>query len=108
MTRMNWKSGPGAWLLVFALLAAGCAKLPQEEEFQAGMEAYSKGDYKTALEKWQPIAEDGHTSAQVNIGVLYYEGRGVRRGYEEAVKWYKMAAMRGHPEAEYNLGVAYA
>ena len=95
--------------LLLALVSASCAyRVPHEEDFQAGMEAYAKQDYKTAMEKWRPLAEDGNTSAQVNLGVLYYEGRGVPRNYEEALKWYKMAAMQGHAEAEYNLAVAYA
>ena len=95
--------------LFLVLTAASCTyRVPHEEDFQAGMEAYTKGDYKAAMEKWRPLAEDGNTSAQVNMGVMYYEGRGVPRNYEEALKWYKMAAMQGHAEAEYNLGVAYA
>ena len=95
--------------LLLVLASASCTyREPHEEDFQAGMEAYRKGDYKTALEKWRPLAEDGNTSAQVNVGVIYFEGRGVPKDYEEALKWYKMAAMKGHAEAEYNLGVAYA
>lgn len=103
------RHSPLVTFLLLALAAASCTyQVPHEEDFQAGMEAYAKQDYKTAMEKWRPLAEDGNTSAQVNLGVMYYEGRGVPRNYDEALKWYKMAAMRGHAEAEYNLGVAYA
>ena len=95
--------------LVLALFSAACTyQEPHEEDFQAGMQAYSQRDYKTAMERWRPLAEDGNTSAQVNMGVMFFEGLGVARDYEEALKWYKMAAMKGHAEAEYNLGLAYA
>ena len=95
--------------LFLTLASPACTyREPHEEDFQAGMEAYSQRDYKTALDKWRPLAEDGNSSAQVNLGVMYYEGLGVPRDYEEALKWYKMAALKGHAEAEYNLGLAYA
>lgn len=95
-------------LLALVLGTASCTyQAPQEEEFEAGMQAYAQQDYETALERWRPLAEDGNTSAQVNMGVMYFQGLGVPRDYEEAVKWYKMAALKGHAEAEYNLGVAY-
>ena len=94
---------------LFFLATAGCTyQAPHEEDFEAGMQAYQQRDFKTAMEKWKPLAEDGNTSAQVNMGVMYFEGLGVARDYEEALKWYKMAALKGHAEAEYNLGVAYA
>ena len=70
------------WSLVtlFFLASAACTyQEPHEEDFQAGMEAYAQRDYQTAMEKWRPLAEDGNTSAQVNMGVIYYEGLGVPR-----------------------------
>jgi len=101
---------PSYWFLLLLALAAGACtyQAPHEEDFEAGMQAYAQRDYETAMQKWRPLAEDGNTSAQVNMGVMYFEGLGVARDYEEALKWYKMAALKGHAEAEYNLGVAYA
>lgn len=97
----------GAFLFLF-LVAAGCSVVPEEGDFQGGLEAYSQGDYDAAMKKWRPLAENGNPHAQVNLGVMYYEGRGVRQDYEEALRWYKMAAMQGYAEGQYNLGVAYA
>src|SRR5436305_15185533 len=77
-------------------------------DFQAGMDAYADGDYKTALEKWRPLAEAGDPASQTNLGFLYYEGKGVPQNYEEALKWYRKAALNGYPDAAFNLGVAYS
>jgi TPR repeat protein len=39
---------------------------------------------------------------------LYYNGRGVPKNLQDAVKWYRMAAAQGDPKAQYNLGFMYA
>ena len=95
-------------MAIFAVAGAGCFAVPGQEDFQAGMEAFKKRDFDTALKKWKPLAEQGDKSAQTNLGVLYYQGLGVRKDYAEAFKWYQLAAMQGYAEGEFNLGVAFA
>ena len=45
--------------------------------FQEGVDAYERGDYDTPLKELQPLAEQGHTEAQFNLGLMYYKGLGV-------------------------------
>lgn len=48
-------------------------------------------------------------TAELNLGLLYAEGRGgVRRDEAEAVAWYRKAAAQKQPLAQLLLGVAYA
>jgi TPR repeat protein len=54
------------------------------------------------------LADQGDGIAQNNLGSLYYNGRGVRQDYAEAVKWYRGAADQGLAVAQYNLGSLYA
>ena len=77
-------------------------------DFEDGAEAYSRGDYATALKEWKPLAEQGQASAQSNLGVMYDNGQGVPQDYAEAVKWYRKAAEQGNAGAQNNLGVMYA
>ena len=42
--------------------------------------------------------------AQYNLGVMYYEGRGVAQNYQQALSWYQKAANQGVAGAQYNLG----
>jgi len=42
-----------------------------------GLAAYGQQQYATALELWLPLAEQGHRTAQFNVGVLYEKGQGV-------------------------------
>jgi TPR repeat protein len=37
---------------------------------------------------------------------MYADGRGVKRDYNKAVKWYRKAAGKGVAEAQFNLGLA--
>ena len=76
--------------------------------FHDGEVAYDHGDYKTAFEKLQPLAEQGHTGAQHCLGAMYANGAGVIQDDIEAIKWIRKAAEQGHDEAQHNLGVMYA
>ena len=57
--------------------------------------------------EFRQAAEQGHASAQFNLGVRYANGEGVPEDDAEAVHWYQMAAEQGHALAQLSLGVAY-
>ena len=76
-------------------------------DFQAGLEAYKRGDYATALEEWRPLAEQGLARAQHDLGFMYDNGEGVAQDHSEAARWYRLAAEQGLAEAQNNLGVLY-
>lgn len=94
-----------AWiaLAVASLLPAA----PAAADFAAGLAAYQKQDYAAALKEWQPLAEGGSYDAQYNVALLYLDGKGVARNYEEAAKWFARAANQGHVKAQHNLGAMY-
>jgi len=62
---------------------------PVLANFQAGKEAFDRGDYNTALKEWRPLAEQGNASAQFKLWVMYHQGLGVTQDdeEEEAVLW---------------------
>lgn len=70
--------------------------------------AVDHGDYETALRLLRPLADQGNTTAQYNLGVMYEHGEGPPQDYVEAAKWYLKAAEQSHPTAQYNLGVMCA
>ena len=65
-------------------------------------------DDAEAVKWYRKAAEQGHESAQFNLGVMYDNGEGVTEDDAEAVKWYRKAAEQGYDSAQYNLGVMYA
>ena len=41
------------------------------DDFQDGLDAYKRQDYKTAYKLWLPLAEQGHAKSQYNLGNKY-------------------------------------
>jgi len=52
-------------------------------------------------------ANQGHPTAQSNLGDLFHAGKGVAQSYDAAVKYWRLAAEHGHPDTLFNLGVSY-
>jgi uncharacterized protein len=77
------------------------------DDYQDGMDAFIKKDFKAALKKLKPLAEKGHAKAQNKLGDMYVNGRGVSQDYKEAFKWYRLSAEQGNARGQYNLGVMY-
>ena len=91
---------------IFAVLL-GSVEVSFSADYQKGLTAARSGNYATALREFRVLAEQGHASAQYNLGLMYDNGRGVTQDYKESVKWYTKSVEQGHAEAQYNLGVMY-
>src|SRR5215831_1010791 len=74
---------------------------------QEGYNAYSRGDYATALHEWLPLAQQGDAPAQYNLGLMYLKGQGVSQDFGQAMQWFRRAADQGDAPAQYNLGLMY-
>lgn len=86
-------------------LAAPLA-LAQENPVKAGVEAWERGDYKGAVDRWRSPAMKGDADAQFNLGQAYKLGRGVTADLNQAELWYGKAAAQGHEQAEASYGLA--
>jgi len=89
---------------IWAVLATPVAA----QKIDAGRAAYEAGDYATALENFQPLAEQGNAEAQFNLGFMHANGQGVPQDYAEAVRWYRLAAEQGNAVAQAILGFMHA
>ena len=92
----------GACLFLFAAVAFGASTIDE------GRAAYEKGDYKTAIEKWQSLIQQGRPEGYFFLGVMYAEGRGVEQDHAKAHQFYSEAAQKDHVGAQFNLGNQYA
>ena len=92
--------------LIFIALSFGIVTL-SSADYATGLNAYKKGDYKTALMEWQPLAEKGLSEAQYNLAGMFAKGYGVVVDDERAVYWYKKSAEEGYPKAQHNLALLY-
>lgn len=85
-------------------LALLCAN-PVLADVKAGVDAWSRGDYTSAIRQWQPAADKGDPDAQFNLAQAYKLGRGVSQDLGKAEQLYNKAAAQGHLQAADNLGL---
>ena len=89
-----------------ALLAATVALAPAgaQADMASGWQAYTDGDYETAVSEWLPLAEAGDYQAAYALGMAFQ----IMGQPDRAVPWYEQAAQAGVTEAQTLLGTIYA
>ena len=68
-------------------------------DFNAGIDAYKKKDYYTALEEFQLSADRGNADAQFMLGYMYASGKAVLQDYIQAHLWFNLSASLGNERA---------
>jgi TPR repeat protein len=53
------------------------------------------------------LAQSGDAAPQNELGLLYYEGKGVPQNHRKAKEWFDKAVEQGHTGAQVNLGTLY-
>ncbi|CAK0770180.1 conserved hypothetical protein [Gammaproteobacteria bacterium] len=91
------------FIIVFFIVPVSLATT----SFEYGMNAFQQENYVTAFRLWSPLADQGDSLAQYNLGVMYYEGYGIPQNYSKAIEWFFKAAKQNNDEAQRNLGVMY-
>ncbi len=84
-----------AWLLLALAGTAAAQDLTGAEEARA------------RIEELGIAAEAGDAEAQVRLGRIYLEGRGIAADAEQAAYWFEKAAEQGSGEGQHNLGLLY-
>jgi hypothetical protein len=93
-------------LLLLSVLSGGMLLSgPASAEVKAGVDAWARGDYSTAVREWGGPATDGDADAQFNLAQAYKLGRGVQQDLRKAEKWFGRAAAQGHVQASDNYGL---
>jgi len=70
--------------------------LQQQKEIVAAIEV--------EIAKQREAASKGEADAQLKLGLIYEQGRGLAQNYGEAMRCYKQAAEQGSDEAQFRLG----
>ena len=73
-------------LFLFTVTVSSCSS-----DYQDGVDAYNRKDYQTALNKWQPLAEQGDAKAQYKLGLMYGDGQGVSKDKVVASMYFTLA-----------------
>ena len=90
-----------------AFLMGACAFMTDDSNLNAGLMAFSQGEYESAVEKFTPLDEQNDPQAQFAIGIMYRNGSGVAQDDAEAVRWLLKSAEQRNPYALSVLGAIY-
>lgn len=94
-------------ILLISASTSALADRFNNENYDEGFMAAEKGDFKSAVEQWRPLAEKGHPIAQFNLALMYHSGLGVDLDEAKAVKWYRKSAKNGYYRAQEYMEVGY-
>jgi len=92
------------FIILAALAASTVAAVAGS--FEDGASAYKRGDYSTAINRWRPLAASDPT-IQNNYGIMYKDGKGVKRDLGMAATWFSRSASAGSSLGQNNLGGLY-
>lgn len=84
-----------ARIFIAAASLFGGANANASSTFEEGAAAYRAGDFKTAISKWQPLAEHGDSLSQFNLGCMTAKGQGMQADRAQAMFQFKSAAVQG-------------
>ena len=90
-----------AGLSALAIMVTGIVVIFKKHKEESEVEEKNK---TKAAKLFRKSAEQGHVSAQFNLGVMYETGQGVPEDKAEATKWIRKAAEQGDEDAKAWLG----
>lgn len=88
-----------------AALSALLSGAPAWADVRAGVDAWSRSDYATAVREWESPAAAGDPDAMFNLAQAYRLGRGVPADPARAEALYARAAAAGHLQAADTYGL---
>ena len=91
-----------------SIVVAVSGSMVAAQDFDKGVEAYDAGDFETAFNELEPIAEQGFNVAQFYLGQMYMAGQGVTKDQIEAERWLRLSAEQDFAMAQLLLGLMYS
>lgn len=93
---------------VFAVLLSSLPLLAgAQDSVDDAVRAAQQGQHEVAARILKPLADKGNPQAQLQLGMLYYNGRGVKENEKLAVELLTKSANQGNVEAMLQLGNAF-
>ncbi|HEV2674855.1 MAG TPA: trypsin-like peptidase domain-containing protein [Aliidongia sp.] len=98
----------GKFVLILAVgLTAACQAAAQQGSLADAREAIRAKDYGRAIAILQPLAEQGNSAAEQELGGIYFLGLGTPVDANAALKWFMGPAQKGDAIAQKDVAIVY-
>ena len=77
-------------------------------DFDKGLKEFNKGNYELALDIWEPLANEGVSNAQYNVGLMHHNGLGTKQDFKQAYKWLLQSSEQGNLNSIRLISTMYA
>ena len=77
-------------------------------DFEKGLKEFNKGNYEAALNIWEPLANEGISNAQYNVGLMHHNGLGTKQDFKAAFKWFLKSSEQGNLNSIRLISTMYA
>lgn len=77
------------------------------DHLELGCDFYDQYKYRFSYLHFCKAASLGDKEAQLNLGNLFYDGKGTEKNVRVALDWYKKSAKLGSFAAAYNIAIHY-
>ena len=101
---LNWRMGRFKPLFCLILAVALVVAAPARADYQGGMQAYNRGDYRSAQRDFDAAAQGGDARADYMLGLMAEQGLGRSIDRAEALRRYRIAAQAGVAAAQVMMG----
>ena len=85
-------------------------ELPKEQSSETLIQEKVVPTENESTEKIKQLllaVKKGDVNAYLDLGICYYEGKGIKQSYKEAVNYFRKAAIQGNAEARYRLALCF-
>jgi uncharacterized RDD family membrane protein YckC len=104
--RQNILSGVTVVVLA-GLVLAGVASGPGNTQLAECTRAYNQKNFDSAMQLCRKAADQGLPDAQILVGEMYHDGKGVAKDEAQALAWYRKAADQGNAVGQNQVGILY-
>ena len=94
--------------LLLLLLTLTTVKLSFAADFELGVYELNRGQFKAALAELEPLAEEGFSPAQYQLGRMSKKGYGVIKNQQKSFELLTLAAKQKYADAQFDLAVMYS
>ena len=89
-------------LTLFVLTGIVYPSFVKADDFQDAVRIANNRDFETAYKMLVPLAEKGHTAAQLILGMMYFKGTGIEKNIVQADKWLLISEKLGQEAGKKN------